>query len=196
MSFLMLVMVGCRSQKQPVVRYYTLEMPVAEMQSKTLDQPVLPYKCEIRNAEINPAFAGNRIANRQASNALIYYGYHEWATRPAEMLTQLTALLVQSQRIFSAVSSRSAEFIPDYTLHIYIYRLETVQGEDAISAHLAVDFQLKEVENSQVVAYYAYDREIPIDENNLNAFASAISDMYEEALREMLKNILAGLENK
>jgi hypothetical protein len=97
--------------------------------------------------------------------------------------------------MFSDVSSRAADFIPDYSLHTFINRLETIQSDEKIAAHLAVSFQLIDVASNRVVSYHTIDREIPLEENDLNDFASVISSMYEDALREMLRKVQNALEN-
>lgn len=183
------LMAGCRSRKNPAIRYYTIELPAANNVSIDISTPLTPYSCEVEKAEVNQAFSSHRIANRQGSNELVYYAYHQWAVRPADILTAVNESFFQKAGIFKSVFNRSIELNPDYKLTCVVNRLETMETDKVLKAHLQMELVLTEIKSSNVVMYHSADQSRPMTQNSINDFAAVISEMYGDQLAQAAEKI-------
>jgi ABC-type uncharacterized transport system auxiliary subunit len=194
-SAILLLAIGCRSQKNPAIKYYTLEFQSEIPDSVFLAPPMTNYSCEITKVEVNQAFASHRIANREASNAIVFYSWHQWAVRPGEILTTLNESYFMQEGIFGKVAIRSLQMQPDYRLHTSVHRLETVNNEKSLNAHLRMQLILEEIASSKIVVSLFADEQKPLVNNNINEFAAVISDIYQDQLKEMADRITLYFDN-
>lgn len=190
-SFILIVP-GC-SRKAVVSKYYLLE--TSEIGTDvTRSQPLVDAVCEIMPMKIHPAFAGTRIAVRMDSHELLYYTRHQWAVNPDESLLQLTERGLQNRNLFSRLSTRVVQQIPEYRIQIEIHRLEAIQDEEELSAHLVATFSLIENPNNRTLVSHICDKSIPLEQSSLNLFAAAISDQYYTELQRFADKIESYLE--
>ncbi len=187
---------GCRSQKNPAVRYYTIELPAVTNDSFSLSAPITAYSCEVEKVEVNLAFSSHRIANRQASNELVYYAFHQWAVRPADILTSLNESFFQRAGIFKSVFNRSFELNPDYTLKSVVNRIETTETDKTLKAHLQMELFLLESQSGKVVVYHSADQFRPLAQNSINDFAAGISEMVGDQLMVTAEKIKDYFSNR
>ena len=181
---------GCRSRKNPAIRYYTIELPAGNYVSfDNNSTPLTSYTCEVEKAEVNQAFSSHRIANRQGSNELVYYAYHQWAVRPGDILTAVNESFFQKAGIFESVFNRSFELNPDYKLKCVVNRIETIETDKVLKAHLQMELFLTENKSSNVVMYHSADQSRPMTQNSINDFAAVISEMYGDQLSQAAEKI-------
>ncbi|NIR47205.1 hypothetical protein GWO43_01800 [candidate division KSB1 bacterium] len=186
---------GCFSRKAVQLRYYLIESPAAAEATLSREIPLTDASCEIRIVSVHPAFADNRIAVRMNTHELNYYAHHKWAVTPEETLTQLTEEYLQRRRIFATASSRVWKFAPEYQLQTRVNQLEVVQQDEKLSAHLNVEFTLIRNASKLAVAFHSADRKVPLAENDLNTFASTISDLFYKELQVLSEKITSYLQD-
>lgn len=186
---------GCLSRKTVLQKYYLIEVAVTTDSTLTKSQPRTAASCGIAPVEIHPAFAGTRIAVRTHTHELNYYAHHKWAMRPEETLTRLIQDYLQSHGIFAIVSSRTWQHVPDYLLQTQVKQLEVVQQDNKLSAHLNIEFQLVAHSSREVAVFHTSNRRIPLQENDLNLFASAISESFYKELQLFSEKITTYLHS-
>lgn len=172
---------GC-SRKAVQHTYYLIEAPAVPDSVVAEGVPLVESSCEILPVQIHPAFASERIALRVRSHEISYYAYHKWAVNPEDVLIQLLESGLQERRIFSTVTARLWKLLPDYQLQLYVHRLEVLQRGGRLYAHLDLAFSLSDNTSRQVVVYHAADQQVALRERDLNLFAGAISDLFQQAL--------------
>lgn len=187
-----LSMSGC-GRHAVLRKYYIIELPdPAGLSTRTT--PVSDAACEILPVSVADAFASDRIAMRRDSYELTYYAYHQWAVPPGEATMQLIEQHLQDSRLFSSVSGRFWELLPDYRLQTRIHQLEVVRDDAGrLSAHLHVDYSLIERQTNTVVVFHDRDSIVPLPDRNMNAFAEAISGLLQQSLVDLSGKLEAHL---
>jgi ABC-type uncharacterized transport system auxiliary subunit len=186
------LLVTCGRMSIPI-KYYVIE-PV------TANNPVAGNKgflinaiCEIKPVEIFSAFASTRIAHRNESHEITYYGHHQWAVMPELELTKILEHALKHKNIFRTVSTRFWKVAPDYLLETTVYQLETIQERKSLSARLNISFNLMDATTNEVVLTHAADRIEPLEQNNMNLFAAAISEIFENEINNLSLKIAQNL---
>lgn len=187
--FLFAILCGCTilgcSRKTMVHKYYLLETTDIAAKQAASGTPLVSAVCEIMPVKIHPAFSGTRIAVRMDSHQLAYYTRHEWAANPDEALLQLAEAGLQSRNLFRHVSGRVAKAIPEFRIQIQVRHLEAIQNQkqETLSAHLEVELTLIEAVTNRTLVSHTADQRTPLEENRLNLFAAAVSQLFDDELQ-------------
>ncbi len=182
--FLMLsliVMSGCAGQKRILNKYYLIEKPEGNDFNLDLSQTAIPEYCEIATAEIYPAFASQKIAVRNKTHEIVYYSFHQWAVRPDESLTLLMEDYLTRNVVFKGVSTRFWKVTPAYHLKTTVYKLEIVDAEGKLFAHLALEWRLLNTKNELLVLHH-FDHLEPLSQKDINLFARTVSSVFLKEL--------------
>lgn len=178
---IILLLTSCMSEKTVVRKYYTLELPDDKNITASDTLSLIPGKCEIGRVNINPVYEKNQIVNRNKSNEITYYMYHQWAVRPDEAIMELLYKYMQGKRFFENLSTRYSRSIPDYRLETSINDLEIVEIDKSFSAHVNLDFSLILYSNDSILVRHQVDRSEPLQRKDMNLFAREVSNiLYEE----------------
>ncbi len=191
---LSVVLSGCRTGRSVATMYYILEHPG---QFRTnIDQDPAPVKksCSIKTIEVNPAFSTNQIAIRENTHELRYFSFNQWATRPEQSLTTMLIGFMNNNNIFQTLYSPGPYQEPDYFIETTVNNLQVIDDGNSYSAHLNIEFRLKDHNTQQMVLNHMADRKTMLDKQNLNLFASAISQMFIDELTAFTNKILTDLE--
>ena len=180
---------GCRSQKKIVIKYYTINLGEITDTTKIVNSPVSEEACEIEPVNLNQAFAGFRIANRQQSHEITYYVHHQWAVKPEDAFTEINLHKIQNWGLFGNVSTRFWKLVPGYQIQTYIDALETVQNGDQLSTHLKVEFRLVDYKTKNTLVMHTADVYKPLGKKNINLFAQAVSESYYQQLLRFSEKI-------
>jgi ABC-type uncharacterized transport system auxiliary subunit len=190
---LIILLTGGCSRRSVVLKYYLIE-PMAITDSLDINPGFLiDAICEVKPVEIFTAFATTRIAHRNESHEITYYGYHQWAVTPETEMTQILVHFLKHQNIFRNVSTRFWKLATDYFLETTVYQLETVQNERSLSARLNIDFRLTNATTNEVILTHSADRIEPLAQNDMNLFAAAISRLYNEEIHNLTLKIKQNL---
>lgn len=187
---------SCGSQKVVATKYYVIEIPMDSVLKKyeNISSQYEKY-CEISEVDINPAYSSIQIANRSNSRALTYYTNHHWAIRPATSFARLIRDFFMSAQTFGNVAERFWRVQPDYILETTVYHLEVIQEQDKFSAHLNLEFRLKDTEDDKEIIQHRADRYEKLGNRDLNLFATAIGEIFHQELEQLNKKILAATRN-
>lgn len=188
-AFLITILFGCRQQQDISKRYYVIEIP-AEQNIALKDTLVGINKyCEVKMVEISPPFATQRIAVRGSSHEIEYFRNHEWATRPAENFAAIITEFFDRYKVFKGASRRYWRIVPDYVFETTIYQLEIVENKKDLSARLNVEFRLLDKQTNEVIIKHSVDRRMQLEENKINYFAAAVSEIFYQELINMTEKI-------
>ena len=174
---------GCGSQKTVVKKYYTIDEPDSMFQVVPDSSHMINAWCEVEDVKVYPAFASRKIVIRDASHQIRYFGNHEWAVRPSDILTPLIIDYLSTQKVFKRVADRFWEVSPDYLFKTTIFKMElgTIK-KNKFEARLRVRFELLDTKTDTIIFSHNTSRNQTLKKNDLNLWASAISAMFHEEL--------------
>ncbi|MBS0012232.1 MAG: membrane integrity-associated transporter subunit PqiC [Bacteroidales bacterium] len=179
---LFLTLVSCLSEKTVTRKYYTIETPGEISAPDTRPESVIPGICEIQRPVVDPVFEKNQIANRRMSHEISYYMYHQWAVRPADAIWEFVYDVIRQSGLFREVSVRYSRMIPEYKILTSVHKLEVVEINKSMSAHIDIGFRLVLNSNDSILVEHRADRTEDMEEKNMNLFASEISEIIFEEL--------------
>ena len=187
--FLILIIVVQSCGERTLIRhYYILEFP-ATGDSLATSAIQGEGTCEIFDSKIPPAYAQQRIAVRQQSHEISYYQYHYWAMNPSENLTTLLEHRVQLSHIFNSAKSGLLKKIPDYQISSQVYKLEALDSDDIFYARLEMDLELIDYKSEKIIVTHRFDRTQILENRDLNLFASALSEIFQEEVDQFITKI-------
>jgi len=192
---LTVAIIGCNTQKTVVKKYYVLETPDDTTYVDTTRGFINEF-CEVDKVAIYPAFETRQIANRSQSNQITYYSSHEWAVRPTEVLTNMLVDFMERKKMFRRVATRYWKVSPAYKIEATIFRLEVVNEDKELAAHLKMELRLVDGDTQEVIRKHKTDQYKTMEEKKINVFASMISEMYYSALNDFSDKIYKHFEER
>jgi ABC-type uncharacterized transport system auxiliary subunit len=192
---LTLLLASCGGSKSVVNRFYVLEYPARTVASMEEGLSPIEGSCLIETPGMHSAFATHQIALREDTHEIKYFSFNEWANRPEQSLATIIWSFYQDFPAFGkgAVLQGSGE--EKYALQTHVSRMEVVQQRNDFYARLNVEFLLVERDTGTPLAAHKASRQEPLDQRNLNLFASAISDMFVEELQLFTLEIFNALQS-
>ena len=198
-SFLIVFLFSaCGGQKTMVKKYYMIEQPGAKIEPSGNNEAAIDAWCEVSEVELYPAFESRQIVFRDASHQIRYFGDHEWAVRPADILTPVINDFLSAKKIFTRVSTRFWEKSPDYRISTTIFNMEAGHAESKkiFEAHLKLRFELIDTQTGAIAVSHTADRKSVLKDRDLNLFAANISRMFHEELENFGSKIKETLSNQ
>ena len=195
LSALMLAIIGCNNQQSVVKKYYVLENP-EDTNFVGTTRGFIDEFCEVEKVAIYPAFETRQIANRSQSHQISYYSSHEWAVRPAEVLTNMLVDFMEEKGMFKRVATRYWKVSPAYKIETTIYQLEVVNEDNGLAAHLKLEFRLVNADTQEVLTKYQMNEYKLMEEKKINTFATIISEMFYSALDDFSNKIFQRFKEK
>lgn len=192
---LMLAFIGCNNQQSVVKKYYVLETPDDTTFVDTTRGFINEF-CEVEKVAIYPAFETRQIANRSQSHQITYYSSHEWAVRPAEVLTNMLVDFMERKGMFKRVATRYWKVSPAYKIETTIYQLEVVNEDKGLSAHLKLEFRLVDGNTQEVITKHQMDQYKSMEEKKINVFATIVSEMFYSALDDFSNKLYQRFKEK
>ncbi len=187
--FLLLAITGCRSSNEVTTQHYLLETP-SEYDFRWEGEPgPIQGSCEILTPEIATAYSSHRIALREKSHQIRYFGFNEWATRPDLALHKMVVDFMKDNQVFDELVYGRVAVPADYVLETEVFHLEVDNRQEVFHARLQVEFRLRENGTDKIVLSHREDRMETLDGRNLNAFAESVSRMFTEELVAFAESI-------
>lgn len=182
--FTLLTVHGCGSRKAVVKKFYVIDLQESKDGILSDSLPTIHKYCEIIPVNVYPAYATTQILIRSESHEVRYFTYHEWAVRPQEILTRLMEEYFRQHRVFKEASIRFWKNIPDVQVESSLFSLEVFEEDNNYMAHLDMELRLIDNESGEIVLKQRGNNYRKLDKKNLNLFAAAISEMYQQELEE------------
>ena len=178
----LILLMGCGSKNKIVTKYYVIDTPDRIEYSINRRRPVLEGYCEITPVKVYPAYNSQKIVSKSNSHEIVYYRYHQWAQRPDEAFFLMLEDYFSKASVFNGVTSRYWRIDPAYKLMASIRRLEIIQQNKLISAHLSLDFKLVNNETKELLITHQANRFKQLKKNDLNLFTKAIGELFYDEL--------------
>ena len=186
---LLLALAGCRSSNEISTQHYLLETPSAYDFRWEGEPGPLQGSCEILTPEIAPAYSSHRIALREKSHQIRYFGFNEWATRTDLALHKMVVEFMRDHQVFEELVYGRVVMPADYVLETEVFHLEVDNRQEAFRARLQVEFRLRRNGTDELILAHREDRMEVLPGRDLNAFAEAVSRMFTEELAAFVESI-------
>lgn len=198
LSFVAIIILGgCSSQKTAIKKYYLIEQPGIKMEKSIDASTSVNAWCEVENVEVYPAFATRQIVFRDDSHQIRYFGDHEWAVRPSEVLTPVIIDYLSAQKVFTRVADRFWKHNPAYKISTTIMNLEVGEtNKKDFETHLQLRFELIDARADTIAISHMADRKSVLEEKKLNLFAASISKIFNEELEKFSNQIREELSDQ
>lgn len=170
-----ILLTGCFGNDIELMKFYIIEIPHQYYDEATPEKPMIDKYCEIVTVDIDPSFAGFKIANRNATNKITYYQNHQWSVLPEDELTRFIYNYHDLKHTFKGISRRYWKLQPDLRFETYIDHMEISELNDKFMLHFKFKFSLIDNKNEEIVDEHRVDLHKELSEKSINAFAQAVS---------------------
>ncbi len=195
-----LALILISSCSKPITKqFYLLSYQPDQLTDRLQEEPY-PFTIRLRPFEIEKAYSKPNIVYRRSPYELEYYGYHQWAVRPTDMMTdQIYSHLEGLKLVTSTVRRLDEKGKPDYELAGTVIAMEEYDSEDTWFAHLKIRMILTRLSDGEVVYNRLYDQRKIVDTHSplhvvrtlselTDYFASSLMNELDKTLNQELKN--------
>ena len=130
---------GCLGGSTEPSRYYTISAESISTSGATSDTRV-----HVKKFTIDPAYQRSNIVYRESPYDFMFYDLDLWATRPEQMLTQVTGEYLIKSNLFKSVDLKPMGK-PEFELLGNVDAIEEIDEGSSQYAHLAVQLTFRKV---------------------------------------------------
>jgi ABC-type uncharacterized transport system auxiliary subunit len=174
---------GCVGGSSEPSRYYTISAESISTSGASSDTRV-----HVRKFTIDPAYQRSNIVYRESPYDFMFYNLDLWATRPEQMLTQVTSEYLVKSNIFKSVDLKPMGK-PDYELLGNVDAIEEIDEGNSQYAHLAVQLTFRKVGEESPLWEKRYDDRESMSQRDAHSAAEAISKLYAKFMQDALASI-------
>ena len=174
---------GCLGGSTEPSRYYTISAESISTSGAASDARVL-----VKKFTIDPAYQRSNIVYRESPYDFMFYDLDLWATRPEQMLTQVTGEYLIKSNLFKSVDLKPMSK-PEFELLGNVDAIEEIDEGSSQYAHLAVQLTFRKVGEDAPLWEKRYDERESMNKRDAHSAAEAISKLYAKYMQDALANI-------
>ncbi len=174
---------GCAGGSSEPSRYYTISAESISASGASSDA-----RLHVRKFTIDPSYQRSNIVYRESPYDFMFYSRDLWATRPEQMLTQVTGEYLVKSNIFKSVDLKPMGK-PDFELLGNVDAIEEIDEGDSQYAHLAVQLTFRKVGEDAPLWEKRYDDRESMSKRDAHSAAEALSKLYAKFMQDALASI-------
>ena len=174
---------GCLGGSTEPSRYYTISAESISTSGATSDTRV-----HVKKFTIDPAYQRSNIVYRESPYDFMFYDLDLWATRPEQMLTQVTGEYLIKSNLFKSVDLKPMGK-PEFELLGNVDAIEEIDEGSSQYAHLAVQLTFRKVGEDTPLWEKRYDERQSMNKRDAHSAAEAISKLYAKYMQDALASI-------
>ena len=174
---------GCLGGSTEPSRYYTISAESISTSGATSEARV-----HVKKFTIDPAYQRSNIVYRESPYDFMFYDLDLWATRPEQMLTQVTGEYLIKSNLFKSVDLKPMGK-PDFELLGNVDAIEEIDEGSSQYAHLAVQLTFRKVGEDAPLWEKRYDERESMSKRDAHSAAEAISKLYAKYMQDALASI-------
>ena len=174
---------GCLGGSTEPSRYYTITAESISTSGASSDARI-----HVKKFTIDPAYQRSNIVYRESPYDFMFYDLDLWATRPEQMLTQVTGEYLIKSNYFKSVDLKPMGK-PDFELLGNVDAIEEIDEGSSQYAHLAVQLTFRKVGEDAPLWEKRYDERESMNKRDAHSAAEAISKLYAKYMQDALANI-------
>ena len=165
-------------------RYYT----VAVENTGSASNAQGTARLQVRKFTIGQAYQRNNIVYRESAYDFMFYDLDLWASRPEQMLQQVTAEYLMKSGLFASVDTR-ASTKPDFELAGHIDAIEEIDEGSSQYAHLTLTLTFRKADSDAPLWEKRYDERESVSNREPRLVAEAVSKLLAKYMEDALENI-------
>ena len=165
-------------------RYYT----VAVENSSSTGNTQGTARLQVRKFTIGQAYQRNNIVYRESAYDFMFYDLDLWASRPEQMLQQVTAEYLMRSGLFASVDTR-ASTKPDFELAGHIDAIEEIDEGSSQYAHLTLTLTFRKADSDTPLWEKRYDERESVSNREPRLVAEAVSKLLAKYMEDAIGNI-------
>lgn len=191
---------GCSVNKEDkVINYYILDY-IPHLDKVDLKQAKpFPYSAEITETQIPRTYQRNQIVEKNSINTISYAERELWADKLYNSIPQLLLQKATRYNFFEEVQRDFYTSVPDYYIDTFVGNIEQVKSSDFVSAHVKMDFYLRN-SKQRIVVVHRFNRDVPVLDDDMSStvqtFSEIISEEYDKFLFKAKDYFVNGKESK
>lgn len=191
---------GCSiNREDKVINYYILDY-IPHLDKDELKQTKsFPYSVEITETQIPRTYQRNQIVEKNSINTISYSESNLWADKLYNAIPQLMLQKTIRYNFFEDVQRDMYTSIPDYYIDSFVGNIEEVRSNEFVSAHVKMDFYLRN-SKQKIVVVHRFNRDVPVLDNDMSStvqtFSEIISEEYDKFLVKSKDYFVKGNESK
>ena len=174
---------GCLGGSTEPSRYYTVSAESISIAGATSDARI-----HVKKFTIDPAYQRTNIVYRESPYDFMFYDLDLWATRPEQMLTQVTGEYLVKSNLFKSVDLKPMSK-PEFELLGNVDAIEEIDEGSSQYAHLAVQLTFRKVGEDAPLWEKRYDERESMSKRDAHTAAEALSKLYAKYMQDALENI-------
>lgn len=174
---------GCLGGSTEPSRYYTITA-----ESISTSGVASEARVHVKKFTIDPAYQRSNIVYRESPYDFMFYDLDLWATRPEQMLTQVTSEYLVKSNYFKSVDLKPMGK-PDFELLGNVDAIEEIDEGSSQEAHLAVQLTFRKVGEDTPLWEKRYDERQSMNKRDAHSAAEALSKLYAKYMQDALENI-------
>ena len=174
---------GCLGGSTEPSRYYTISAESISTSGATSDTRV-----HVKKFTIDPAYQRSNIVYRESPYDFMFYDLDLWATRPEQMLTQVTGEYLIKSNLFKSVDLKPMGK-PEFELLGNVDAIEEIDEGSSQYAHLALQLTFRKVGEDTPLWEKRYDERESMSKRDAHSAAEALSKLYAKYMQDALASI-------
>ena len=177
------MLTGCLGGSTEPSRYYTITAESISTSGASSDARI-----HVKKFTIDPAYQRSNIVYRESPYDFMFYDLDLWATRPEQMLTQVTGEYLIKSNLFKSVDLKPMGK-PEFELLGNVDAIEEIDEGSSQYAHLAVQLTFRKVGEDAPLWEKRYDERESMSKRDAHSAAEAISKLYAKYMQDALTSI-------
>ena len=174
---------GCLGGSTEPSRYYTISAESISTSGATSEARI-----HVKKFTIDPAYQRSNIVYRESPYDFMFYDLDLWATRPEQMLTQVTGEYLIKSNLFKSVDLKPMGK-PEFELLGNVDAIEEIDEGSSQYAHLAVQLTFRKVGEDAPLWEKRYDERESMGKRDAHSAAEALSKLYAKFMQDALTSI-------
>ncbi len=184
-----LLLASCSIKRElPTRQYYIINYTPDDTVPETSKRPY-PFTLEIGRFEVQRIFNRQNIIYRYSPNKIQYYELDRWAVRPDYMIRDVVFKHFEASGLTNTVGIDFLDMRPDFRLEGTVEALEKYDAGDLFYAHLAMNFKMLDVQNSQQIWAYSFDERRRVYSDEMVHTVAGLSAIFQTHMNTIVTQL-------
>ncbi|HNW82344.1 MAG TPA: ABC-type transport auxiliary lipoprotein family protein [bacterium] len=162
------------SSSSPAKQYYQIYYNPAKTIGKKISGTVM-----VKTFDVDKIYRRHNIVYRKSMYEMYYYNTQFWASKPADMITDVFSKHLSESGLFSDVILE-LERRPDYVLTGRVLALDELQSEEKSYARVSIVFELKDYKTDRSIVTHSFERRKEVKNKETVYVVRAMAEIIEE----------------
>ena len=179
------LLAGCGSVREPMTKYYKLEIPPAP----TPAGPSAPVLLRVEPFRASSLVRQDRIVYRPSPVEVGFYEYHRWAEPPNDTVTKALANQLMSRHVFQSVEISDDGEKPGYVLTGSIEQLQEVDYKGAVKVQVSISAELEDPVRREKIWSSSASSESLVKKSDVQAVVAAMGQASQQSIARLVTDV-------